>query len=91
MINKVFIFPKFMQKTNKKTEFLPSSCLLTVGSVPELDMHESKHYLPGQFVHSVNCRIYKNPMQLFFYQNAEFDDSSILYMMSALIVNVYFI
>jgi hypothetical protein len=23
------------------------------GSVPELDMHESKHVLPGQFVHSV--------------------------------------
>ena len=22
------------------------------GSVPELDMHESKHFLPGQFVHS---------------------------------------
>jgi hypothetical protein len=23
------------------------------GSVPELDMHESKHFFPGQFVHSV--------------------------------------
>jgi hypothetical protein len=25
---------------------------LQSGSVPELDMHESKHFLPGQFVHS---------------------------------------
>jgi hypothetical protein len=25
---------------------------LQSGSAPELDMHESKHFLPGQFVHS---------------------------------------
>ena len=25
---------------------------LQSGSVPELDMHESKHFLPAQFVHS---------------------------------------
>jgi hypothetical protein len=85
----------FSQSSCKKQIKKQNSYLLLAflqsGSVPELDMHESKHYLPGQFVHSVNCRIYKNPMQLFFYQNAEFDDSSILYMMSALIVNVYFI
>ena len=43
-----------MQKTNKSTEFLPSSCLLTVRFRSELDMHESKHVLPGQFVHSDN-------------------------------------
>ena len=30
MVNKAFISPKFMQKKTKKTEFLPSSCLLTV-------------------------------------------------------------
>ena len=27
---------------------------LQSGSVPELDMHESKHFLPGQFVHSAH-------------------------------------
>ena len=46
--------------------FPPSSCkkqiikqnsylllaFLQSGSVPELDMHESKHFFPGQFVHS---------------------------------------
>jgi hypothetical protein len=46
--------------------FLPSSCkkqinkqnsyfllaFLQSGSLPELDMHESKHFLPGPFVHS---------------------------------------
>jgi hypothetical protein len=26
--------------------------LLQSGSVPELDMHVSKHFLPGQFIHS---------------------------------------
>jgi hypothetical protein len=36
---------------------------LQSGSVPELDMHESKHFLPGQFVHSVN-RLHKNMQQL---------------------------
>jgi hypothetical protein len=25
---------------------------LQSGSVPELDMHVSKHFLPGQFIHS---------------------------------------
>ena len=48
--------------------FPPSSCkkqiyklnsylllaFLQSGSVPELDMHESKHFLPGQFVH-IDC------------------------------------
>ena len=33
-----------------------------------------------EIVISFNCRIYKNHIQFFFYQNAEFDDSSMLYM-----------
>jgi hypothetical protein len=52
MVNKAFISPKFMQKTNKQNSYLLLAFLLS-GSVPELDMHESKHFLPGQFVHSV--------------------------------------
>jgi hypothetical protein len=58
MVNKAFISPK--------SSFPPSSCkkqinkqnyylllaFLQSGSVPELDMKESKHFLPGQFVHS---------------------------------------
>jgi hypothetical protein len=31
-----------MQKTNKQTECLPSSCFVQSGSVPELGMHVSK-------------------------------------------------
>jgi hypothetical protein len=33
-------------------QILPKFIVLQSGSVPELDMHESKHFLPGQFVHS---------------------------------------
>jgi hypothetical protein len=52
MVNKAFIFPKFMQKTNKKQNSYLILAFLQSGCVPELDMHESKHFLPGQFVHS---------------------------------------
>jgi hypothetical protein len=40
----------FMQKTiNKQNSYLLLAFLQS-GSVPELDMHESKHFLQGQFV-----------------------------------------
>jgi hypothetical protein len=52
MVNKAFISPKFMQKQiNKQNPYLLLA-LLQFGSVPELDMHVSKHFLPGQFIHS---------------------------------------
>jgi hypothetical protein len=52
MVNKAFISPKFMQKQiNKQNSYLLLAFLQS-GSDPELDMHESKHFLPGQFVHS---------------------------------------
>ena len=50
--------------------FPPSSCKTQINkqnsyllpvrfrSVPELDMHESKHFLPGQFVHSEEVNIF---------------------------------
>jgi hypothetical protein len=53
MVNKAFISPKFMPKKliNKQNSYLLLAFLQS-GSVPELDMHESKHFLPGQFVHN---------------------------------------
>jgi hypothetical protein len=41
-----------MQKKikNKQNSYLLA--FLQSGSVPELNMHESKHVLPGQFVHN---------------------------------------
>jgi hypothetical protein len=30
---------------------------LQSGSVPELDMHVSKHFLPGQFIHSEDVQL----------------------------------
>jgi hypothetical protein len=43
MVNKAFISPKFMQ-INKHNSYLLLAFLQS-GSVPELDMHESKHFL----------------------------------------------
>ena len=40
------------KQINKQNSYLLLAFLQS-GSVPELDMHESKHFLPGQFVHSV--------------------------------------
>jgi hypothetical protein len=40
------------KKINKQNSYLLLAFLQS-GSVPELDMHESKHFLPGPFVHSV--------------------------------------
>ena len=52
MVNKAFISTQFMQKQiNKQNSYLLLA-LLQSGSVPELDMHVSKHFLPGQFIHS---------------------------------------
>jgi hypothetical protein len=42
---------------NKQNSYLLLAFLQS-GSVPELDMHESKHFFPGQFVHSVIVRIH---------------------------------
>ena len=53
MVNKAFISPKFMQKQINKQNSDLLLAFFQSGSVPELDMHESKHFLPGQFVHSV--------------------------------------
>ena len=39
------------KQINKHNSYLLLAFLQS-GSVPELDMHESKHVLPGQFVHS---------------------------------------
>ena len=52
MVNKAFISPKFMQKTINKQNSYFLLAFFQSGSVPLLDMHESKHFLPGQFVHS---------------------------------------
>ena len=52
MVNKAFISTSLCKKQiNKQNSYLLLAFLQS-GSVPELDMHESKHYLPGQFVHS---------------------------------------
>ena len=40
------------KQINKQNSYLLLAFLQS-GSVPELDMYESKHFLPGQFVHSV--------------------------------------
>ena len=40
------------KQINKQNSYLLLA-LLQSGSVPELDMHVSKHFLPGQFIHSV--------------------------------------
>jgi hypothetical protein len=66
MVNKAFISPQFMQKTiNKQNSYLLLAFLQS-GSVPELDMHESKHFLPGQFVHSELTRQHKKTFSFFF-------------------------
>ena len=52
MVNKAFISPSSCKKQiNKQNSYLLLAFLQS-GSAPELDMHESKHFLPGQFVHS---------------------------------------
>jgi hypothetical protein len=42
---------KNYDQINKQNSYLLLAFLRS-GSVLELDMHESKHFLPGQFVHS---------------------------------------
>ena len=52
MVNKAFISLSSCKKQiNKQNSYLLLAFLQS-GFVPELDMHESKHFLPGQFVHS---------------------------------------
>jgi hypothetical protein len=43
---------KKCKQINKYNSYLIIAFLQS-GSVPELDMHESKHFFPGPFVHSV--------------------------------------
>ena len=42
------------KQINKQNSYLLLAFLQS-GSVPELDMYESKHFLPGPFVHSGEC------------------------------------
>jgi hypothetical protein len=44
--------PSSCKKQINKQKYYLLLAFLQSGSVPELDMHESKHFLPGQFVHS---------------------------------------
>ena len=44
--------PSSCKKQINKQNFYLFLAFLQSGSVPELDMHESKHFFPGQFVHS---------------------------------------
>jgi hypothetical protein len=43
------------KQINKQNSYLLLASLQS-GSVPELDMHESKHFLPGPFVHCEHCQ-----------------------------------
>ena len=54
MVNKAFISPQVHAKKqiNKQNAYLLLSFLQS-GSVPELDMHESKHFLPDPFLYTV--------------------------------------
>jgi hypothetical protein len=49
---KHFFPPGSCKKQINKQNYYLLLAFLQSGSVPELDMHESKHFLPGQFVHS---------------------------------------
>jgi hypothetical protein len=49
------------KQINKQNSYLLLAFFQS-GSVPELDMHESKHFLPGQFVHSVDVNVYLDLM-----------------------------
>jgi hypothetical protein len=50
----LYLFPpsSCKKQINKQISYLLLAFLQQSGSVPELDMHESKHFLPGQYVHS---------------------------------------
>jgi hypothetical protein len=48
------LFPqRWCKKQINKQNYYLLRALLQSGSVPELDMHVSKHFLRGQFIHSV--------------------------------------
>jgi hypothetical protein len=50
------------KQINKRNSYLLLAFLQS-GSVPELDMHESKHFLPGPFVHSVYLWVLIFPLE----------------------------
>jgi hypothetical protein len=51
LIKHLFPSSSCKKQINKQNSYLLLA-FFQYGSVPELDMHESKHCLPGQFVHS---------------------------------------
>jgi hypothetical protein len=51
LIKHLFSPSSCKKQINKQNSYLLLAVLQSV-SVPGLDMHESKHFLPGQFVHS---------------------------------------
>ena len=51
LIKHLFLPSSCKKQINKQNSYLLLAFLQS-GSVPELDMHESKHFLPGLFVHS---------------------------------------
>ena len=51
LIKHLFPLSSRKKQINKHNSYLLLAFLQS-GSVPELDMHESKKFLPGQFVHS---------------------------------------
>jgi hypothetical protein len=73
LIKHVFPPSSCKKQINKQNSYLLLA-LLQSGSVPDLDMHEFKHILPGQFVHrdhvfnKISTKIYiffsKNPCQV---------------------------
>ena len=57
LIKHLFPLSSCKKQINKHNSYLLLAFLQS-GSVPELDMHESKHFLPGSFVHSVQFTIW---------------------------------
>ena len=76
LVKHVFPPSSCKKQINKQNSYLLLAFLQS-GSVPELDMHESKHFLPGQFVHSGIVPHLYNKFQFFFiinnYKNAKVD------------------
>jgi hypothetical protein len=76
LIKHLFPLSSCKKQINKHNFYLLLA-FLQYGSVPELDMHESKHLLPGQFVHSGIVPHLYNKFQFFFiinnYKNAKVD------------------
>ena len=58
------------KQINKQNSYLLLA-FLQFGSVSELDMHESKHFLPGQFVHSEHIASQWDLQLIFFMHNSD--------------------